>query len=390
MKDIPATLGHKHNRAKTRIMCRAPFFGALMLQCQHIWTEDVPTMATDGKNILLNPVWVDELTHEEFVGVLIHEICHKMFLHIIRAQKYAEFENGRVKDIKDMPKLRKWNMACDYAINPIIKDSGFDLPSEGLCDDKFRDMLAEEIYELLTDEECEDKEENHFVFGDAPLTEKETQSLSRQVTLEVDAAATQTSRAGKLPDSIKKLLETNSKTKVDWRASLADFIEESIFGDDDITFKRPDRRMLVHDLYLPSTEGLQVPPICIMFDTSGSIYSYPETVQQFVAEIQSIVQHLSPEAVHLICNDTRVQSHEIYERGEDFEVELKGGGGTCFINAFKELRDLADYPPAVNIVFTDLEFDYEAVEPSCPTLWITYGRPHNYVPSFGRVLHIEG
>jgi len=366
----------KYDRAKTQVLFRNQFFGSLMLQCRHIFTEDIPTMATDGRDILFNPNWIKDLEVEELMGVIVHEICHKVFLHIIRAKSLCG---------KDRAKLGRFNRAADYALNPSVKEAGFALPEGALLDDQYEGLLAEEIYLLLPEDE---EYEDHFVFSD--MSNEQIKDLTRQIKIEMAAAEATAGGTGNIPGSIKKLLEDNAKTKVDWKAVLADFIEDSIMGDDDITFKRPNRRMLVHDLYLPSTEGVQVPPICISFDTSGSIYAYPEVVQQFTTEIQSIVDHMAPEAVHLICNDTRVQSHEVYEQGEELMVELTGGGCTCFIECFKHVKDLTEHEPKVHIVFTDLEFDYNAVESEVPVLWVTYGKPHTYEPAIGTVVHIEG
>lgn len=379
----------KYDRAKTQLLYRAPFFGSLMLQCRHIWTDRIPTMATNGKDLLFNPEFVKTLSVEELMGVLVHEICHKIYLHILRAEKYATIINGHVKDPKDQAKLQKWNAACDYAINPIVIDAGFKLPEGSLLDDQYKGMLAEDIYEKLPSPPAGTEE--HFVFdGIGNMSKEEMDELERQVKVETAAAAAMSKDHGSLPADIRKLLEENSKSKVDWKAVLVSFIEENIFGDDDITFKRPNRRMLAHDLYLPSTEGIQTPPISVMFDTSGSIYSYPEVTEQFIAEIQSISEHMLPEATHIICNDTRVQSHEIYERGEDISFELQGGGGTDFHEAFTYIQTMDEYQPKVNIVFTDMYFDYSNLEPSIPTLWVVYGTDYSSdEPPFGTLVHIE-
>ena len=49
--------------------------------------------------------------------------------------------------------LRRWNMACDYAINPMLLDAGLTLPKDVLLDNRLRGMSAEHIYSLLEEEE---------------------------------------------------------------------------------------------------------------------------------------------------------------------------------------------------------------------------------------------
>jgi predicted metal-dependent peptidase len=43
---------------------------------------------------------------------------------------------------------RRWNEACDYAINPLLLDAGLSLPDGVLVDHRFRGMSAEQIYNL--------------------------------------------------------------------------------------------------------------------------------------------------------------------------------------------------------------------------------------------------
>ena len=47
---------------------------------------------------------------------------------------------------------KRWNVACDYAINPLFVDAGLTLPEGVLLDNRFRGMSAEQIYNLLESE----------------------------------------------------------------------------------------------------------------------------------------------------------------------------------------------------------------------------------------------
>ncbi|MHC1745343.1 MAG: hypothetical protein AB9873_20260 [Syntrophobacteraceae bacterium] len=44
---------------------------------------------------------------------------------------------------------RRWNVAGDLAINPILEESGFRLPAGRLLDPAFKGMSAEAIYSRL-------------------------------------------------------------------------------------------------------------------------------------------------------------------------------------------------------------------------------------------------
>jgi Putative metallopeptidase domain len=91
-------------------------------------------MATDGVSLFYNPEFVDTLNAAELAGVLAHEVMHPALQHHTR------------RGDRDPT---RWNMACDYAINPILLDTGLTLPKDVLVDNRFRGMSAERIYNLI-------------------------------------------------------------------------------------------------------------------------------------------------------------------------------------------------------------------------------------------------
>ena len=44
---------------------------------------------------------------------------------------------------------RRWNIACDYAINPLLVEAGFELPEGALLDPAYAGLSAEDIYARL-------------------------------------------------------------------------------------------------------------------------------------------------------------------------------------------------------------------------------------------------
>lgn len=94
-------------------------------------------MATDGTTVFYNPGFVDSLSTAELVGVLAYEVMHPALQHHTR---------------RGDREARRWNMAADYAINPLLVDAGLTLPADALRDDRFQNMSAERIYNLLADD----------------------------------------------------------------------------------------------------------------------------------------------------------------------------------------------------------------------------------------------
>jgi predicted metal-dependent peptidase len=99
-------------RARTALLLDHPFFGTLLFRLKGRETLAVETMATDGISLFYNPRFVDTLTAAELCGVLAHEVLHPGLQHHVR--------RGNRSPVR-------WNMACDYAINPLVVDAGLSL-----------------------------------------------------------------------------------------------------------------------------------------------------------------------------------------------------------------------------------------------------------------------
>ena len=125
-------------KARTRLLRKLVFFGQLALKLTFVETTQTQTMATDGKHLYYNPVWVATMTVAKLVGVILHEVLHVIFMHMLRRE-------GRQHE--------RWNVACDLAINPIIIRYGEELPEGALDEYRFHRMTAEQIYKALDQED---------------------------------------------------------------------------------------------------------------------------------------------------------------------------------------------------------------------------------------------
>jgi predicted metal-dependent peptidase len=125
-------------KARTTLLLDHPFFGTLLFRLGAQARSSIATMATDGVSLYFNPQFVETLSAAEIAGTLAHEVMHPALQHHTR-------RGGR--------NPRRWNMACDYAINPMLLDAGLTLPKDVLLDNRFRGMSAERIYNLPEEEE---------------------------------------------------------------------------------------------------------------------------------------------------------------------------------------------------------------------------------------------
>ena len=65
-----------------------PCFGALLDNLNFIYTFDIPTQATDGTRLFINPEWSSDLNDAELRFIMIHELMHCVFNHVRRGASH--------------------------------------------------------------------------------------------------------------------------------------------------------------------------------------------------------------------------------------------------------------------------------------------------------------
>ena len=129
--------------ARIALLLKHPFFGNLATRLKLVNADDwCPTAGTDGRHFYYNTKFIDSLSPREAEFLFGHEVLHNVFEHMM----------VRIGD-RD-PQL--WNIAADYAVNQILKDSGIgEMPTgkkgenKGFQDEKYKDWPAERIYDDL-------------------------------------------------------------------------------------------------------------------------------------------------------------------------------------------------------------------------------------------------
>jgi len=133
-------LENKLGAARTRLILDKPFLGALVLRLPIVAADPswCKTTDTDMKKLYINPDYIQQLSIEETQFALAHEALHCALSHFAR----------RAHRIK-----LRWDMACDFAINPILIEDGLKPPPHILYLREYIGMSAEEIYPTLIDNE---------------------------------------------------------------------------------------------------------------------------------------------------------------------------------------------------------------------------------------------
>jgi predicted metal-dependent peptidase len=84
--------------------------------------------------------------------------------------------------------------------------------------------------------------------------------------------------------------------------------------------------------------------------------------------------------------DHQVTDCRRYHRGDWSKIDIKGRGGTCFVNAINWIKE-NQMVGKVNIVLTDGEAPWPEPEPF-ETIWVIVRNP-KIVPPWGQTIHIK-
>jgi len=360
-------LQRKIARSKVRLMLDKQskgwgFYASVLYQMPMIEKNSLPTMATDGKSIFYNAEFTDALSEPELDGVKVHEAYHRILKHHLRMGK------------RD-PEL--WNIACDYAINPIIINSGLTLPDGALIDSKFYNMPAEKIYDILQSDKKDGggnspqpQEWGNVQDQGSDMSEDQIKAEEATINAQVVMAVNSMKKeAGKLPSDIQEIINEMKRSQVDWKDVLRRFIG----GDqpEGYSYRRPNRRQwYLNEVITPISNKIGCGDIVVGIDTSGSVSS--KELSHFLGELNAISNMSGAESVTIITCDADIQDVIRYEKGEQIEtIECKGRGGT-------RVKPVFDYIAENNlnvdnfIYFSDMGiFDYPDQDLGYPILWVS-------------------
>ena len=411
-------LENKLAAARTRLILDKPFLGALVLRLPLKAATWCRTTATDARAFYYNPHWIDSLSNAQVQFALAHEALHCALGHFAR-------RGHRIQ--------RKWDMACDFAVNPILVDEGLTPPGEALVLDVYRGMAAEEIYPCIEDNNDDSQMmDDHLWDGDEggqgsgqgdqneaqgkggsnpqeldekaggstprkvspggtagdvdngpppPLTAQEKEQLQQQWQRHLAAAAQRAREAGKLSGLLARLTEATLAAQVSWRALLAQYLSQA--ARDDYTWLRPSRRE--GEVIWPSLRS-HSGDIHIAIDVSGSVTE--KDLGEFLGELNAL-KGTTPVRITLFACDSDLAAGApwVFEPWDELRLprQFAGGGGTSFAPVFDWIASNGQQPDTL-IYFTDADGEFPKDAPSYPVLWLVKGKAP--VP-FGRRIQLN-
>lgn len=410
--------------ARTRLILDKPFLGALVLRLPMIeagpWCR---TTATDMKSFYYSPSYIDRLSLSQVEFVLAHEALHCALTHFLR-------RGHRVQ--------RKWDLACDFAINPILVQDGLKPPLEAVVLNQFDNMSAEEIYPCLDDSLDNETLDQHLYDDNAegaqngqgsqpppegaPQDEQEGSGGGARTQQREEPAGEGGGRpdaapepqqgrsggqkaddAGKNPPAPLSAHEREELGQK-WQQYLASAAQQAqqagkLGGamarmvDAWLEPRLPWRSLLAHYLFdqarndysymRPSRrEGEMILPslrsaqcdLVVAIDTSGSIGE--KELSEFVSEIDAIKGAL-PVRITLLACDSHLAGDGpwVFEPWDQFRLPRAfEGGGGTDFAPVFEWVEAQDRRPDALVYFTDAEGEFPPHPPAYPVIWLVKGK----------------
>ena len=428
-KNVPLLPEHKKKWSDTMALMAwmAPGFRHLWYRLLHnhdgeytaLMTPECPggVACTDGKNVIVNPDTYFEYSMNERVFIAAHEVMHNVYddpglLWRMRNETHITTTDG-----KTFPYTSEtMQKAMDYRINALLVDSRIGaMPADALYDPKIA-AAKEGVFDIYGKVYKQDQNggpsepgqkpghgnaqgKNGFDPGGVQQPGISTgqqpgqaaqQRNGQQWVMEVAQAKhlEQQRSQGKTPGSLLHMFDEILDPKVLWTDHI-DTICKRVMGSGSYNWKKPDRRFIGRDLWLPGKGGKGAGWLVIWGDTSGSISA--TEINRYLGEMRGMIEDAKPRRLTVIWCDAEI--HHIDDITDMMDLELVksrgvgGRGDTAIEPVFDWIAENRDGPPDMFIGMTDGEFSFPA-KPNYPIVWASVADTKRGFP-YGEVVPIN-
>ena len=365
------------------------------------FTKDVPIAATDGVTLFLNPDTFFKYPLKKRVFIVAHEIMHCILDHCGLGHALSLRKEVAYQDGKKLPyDAMTMNVATDLIINDALitaKIGEFD--QEWLHDPKLGQGhdSAIDVYRKVyqpgpggngkgpppppggsgsqppggTGGNCKQPQGGQTQFdqhlkpgtgtGQDPTTAQQKRNPG-----EWQAALAAAKTQGKLPANLERIINELLEPQVSWAEKIQAFFARKV-GSGSYDWRRPDRRLIVRDIYSPGRSGFGTGTVVVVVDTSGSIGQ--REIDYFLTEVGGIIADVNPKRLFLVWCDAQVAGYEeIDDRTDLKRLKPRGGGGTDFRPPFQWVKDMQLEPDAL-VYLTDLYGAFPNEPAPYPVIW---------------------
>jgi predicted metal-dependent peptidase len=314
--------------SKTLIL-EQPFYGLFLISLNKVWRNDLPTAGVSisgiNQQLAINPEFWGNLNDDVKKGVLIHELMHIAFNHLVTRDNYQD--------------KKLFNIAADLEINQYIDRDW--LPENGIFLDTFPELDLPEragtdkYYKLLQQahedgtspqlDEMLSEDDFHFTWGEGidSLTDAEKKLIQKQVEHQLKDVVEGIKDRGNIPGHFRELINNifhQEPAKFDWKGYLRRFAGNSNKIYTKKTRRKPNKRYDGN----PALKIKMRNHVLLAVDTSASVSS--SELQEFLSEMNHI--HKTGTDITVVQCDTHMHDPEAFNPKKEFKV--KGRGGTDF------------------------------------------------------------
>jgi len=414
------------DKITTKLLIKYPGFATIIANMEYIPSYDCksngnPTAACDGKNFIYHPEFMNNISEDEQLFIVAHEVLHIAFDHIYRSEG------------KD-PKI--WNIASDAVSNAFLKKSGLKMVDGGVDIEGAENYDVETLYNKLLEQRKnnnsnsdnnnsnqnnsdssndmnkndsdnnnsqdsnnvghdshsmwkeavkkhkeelkqgnENKEIEQLQKNNSKLGEKETFKKNEELKKEnlkklkrdlIKKSAGNTTNSGSF-----KLDNIGESSLINWQTLLKNTAKINI----DWSYQNAT---IEYGVVTPHLEMLPNPETEILLDTSESVSD--ELLKNFLRECKGI---LNTSRIKVGCFDTKFYGFTEIKRESDIDnMTFQGRGGTDFDVAINSFTKRVDN----RVIFTD--GDSTMPQKALDVIWIVFGGK-KIKPSGGKVIYIS-
>lgn len=353
--------------AISAVLVQQPFFACLLLDLLDIVeTDAIPTAATNGRNVMINPKFFKKLDSAERVFVMCHEVTHVILQHPDRMRLYHEMGYG--PDLVQFSSKR-FNIAADYVINAYLNELRVGKQPLGtLLNGQFSSAdLVDDVYLKIPEDEDDEENWDTHMPADANNPTPDKATIQRAVA----GAAAAAKSVGKLPGGLQRLVDEILEPQIKWTEHIRSAITTCV-GTTEMTWNRPNRRRLAMapHIYWPGRSGIQSGELALEIDTSGSIGEHE--LKTFLSEVHGILSDVMPRKIHVMYVDAALFNDEVIEIDDPNDVldlgkKAGGGGGTDMTVVFREIEK-RQLDVEYAIILTDGHTPF-GEDTGLPTIW---------------------
>ena len=378
------------------------------------YTDSIPTFATDGSNLLINPDYCLSLTARNLVFVILHETAHVLLAHHLRRPADCDHSD--------------WNVYCDYVINRLLVEDGLKLPNGALlnADPRTFTYSAEDFHRVAKqqqddqqgdqgddqqgdqqddqqgdqqgdqgDDQQGDQGDQVADYGGTGAILDGTNDDGSALTDAERAAAIDENANDQIVDSFTikdanadspftSVVKSKTQTRRDWVEILREYVTP--VEKTGRSFRSPNKRQAAYgDVLIPAASVSEGGTCCIALDTSSSVDD--DSYSKVTAECQRILDD-GFEFTLVKFTSTIVDVTE-YSAGDLIDTTRSRGS----TNTTDVIKFANDNNFETTVIFTDGYINHDKTQqPAGDVLWIidATGRCPAAQVGFGDSVKLEG